>query len=220
MRTRLTVVVTALGAALLTGCSGPDAAATTAPIRTDIPTAVSGEGAQPTESAVGTGLSSIRLATPLPQRPTVAPLQSIGAEDPADDNAYIDDFLEKQWASGVEASSPGEVAVGDCVFFDWEYSSGPTTTALFPVSCEDPHEGEVFGVITHSDGVFPGSGALGQEAGIPCSDVLLEYLEARLIPYAVHRVMSPTEADWASGERTSVCLFSPGFLVEDDYFGN
>ena len=194
MRIQLSAAFAVAGALLLAGCSGPGAAPSVGQTAEAMvsPTSADSLGSDVTASGNGTAAGDIRLAAPSSNRPTVAPLESESSDDSEAAVAYIDEYLAVQWSSGAKPSALDEGSVGDCVFFDWEYSSAPTTTALFQVPCGELHEGEIFGTVTHAGGAFPGKTALHREAGPSCGDVLLEHLEARLIPNATHQILSPT----------------------------
>ena len=225
MRTKLAAACVVMGGLLLAGCSGPAAPeASAAPVGTKGPTAAPTAGSGPSGSASGAGPASGSFATPLPsgssRDSSAEPEVALSEEDSTANTAYIDNFLAERWKSGTKPSTLGAALPGDCLFFDWEYSSGPTQTALFAVPCTEPHEGEVFGVITHANQPYPGEQTLSQEATRLCADFLEHHLE-KLAPGHSFRPFSPTDADWKAGERNSVCLYSPpGLLSERSHFGS
>jgi hypothetical protein len=220
MRIRLTVAFAVMGA-MLVGCSGPAAPdAGAAPAKSTSPTAAPTGGSGSSGSAGGVAPASGRFATPLPSGSSLEPEVALSEEESAANSAAIDSFLAEQWKAGTKPSTLSAALPGDCVFFDWEYSTGPTQTALFPVPCDEPHEGEVFGVVTHADQPFPGERALGDESVRACAAFLEQHLE-KLAPGHSFRPFSPTDADWKAGERSSVCLYSPpGRLSERSHFRN
>lgn len=178
------------------------------------PTAGSGSSG----SEGGAAPVTASFATPLPSGSAIEPEVALSKEDAEANTAYVDSFLAEQWKAGTKPSTLSAALPGDCVFFDWEYSSGPTQTALFPVPCTETHEGEVFGVVTHADQPYPGELALNGEAGSVCGDFLMQNLPS-LAPGHSFGPFSPTEADWKAGERSSVCLYSPpGLLSERSHF--
>ncbi|MFT4471322.1 septum formation family protein [Arthrobacter sulfonylureivorans] len=210
-----------MGGLLLAGCSGPGASdARAAPVGTESTTAEPTAGNGLSGSAGGAAPVTANFATPLPSGSAVEPEVALSKEDAEANTAYIDSFLAEQWQAGTKPSPLSAALPGDCVFFDWEYSSGPTQAALFPVPCTETHEGEVFGVVTHADQPYPSGRALGDEAIRWCAEFLEQHLE-KLAPGHSFRPFSPTEADWKAGERNSVCLYSPpGLLSERSHFTN
>jgi hypothetical protein len=226
MRIRLTAAHVAIGAVLLAGCSGPLASdASAAPAESKNPTAAPTAGSGSSGSAAGGAAPATgRFATPLPSGSSMEssdePEVTLSEAELEAESAYIDSFLAEQWKAGTKPSTLSAARPGDCVFFDWEYSSGPTQTALFPVPCGEPHEGEVFGVVTHGHQSYPGERALGGEATRVCADFLGQHAEKLATGYSF-RPFSPTEADWKAGERSSVCLYNPpGLLSERSHFMN
>ena len=220
MRIQLSAASVVMGALLLAGCTGPAASdARAAPVGTESTTAAPTAGSGPSGSAGGAPASG-RFATPLPSGSPTEPEVALSEEESAANTAYIDNFLAEQWNAGAKPSTVGAALPGDCVFFDWEYSSGPTQTALFPVPCDEPHEGEVFGVVTHGNQPYPGEHSLSRESIRVCADFLEQHIE-KLARGHSFRPFSPTEADWKAGERSSVCLYSPpGLLSERSHFTN
>ncbi|UNK46410.1 septum formation family protein [Arthrobacter sulfonylureivorans] len=225
MRIQLSAALAVLAALLLSGCSGPAASdARAAPVGTESPTAVPAAGSGSSGSASSVAPVSGRFAAPLPSGSStgssIEPEVALSEEESAANTAYIDSFLAEQWKAGAKPSTVSAALPGDCVFFDWEYSSGPTQTALFPVPCDEPHEGEVFGVVTHGNQPYPGEHSLSRESNRLCADFLEQHIE-KLARGHSFRPFSPTEADWKAGERSSVCLYSPpGPLSERSHFTN
>jgi hypothetical protein len=219
MRIQLSAAFVVMGGLLLAGCSGPAAPdASAAPVGTKGPTAGPTAGSGSSGSASGVAPASGRFATPLPSGSSIEPEVALSEEESEANTAYIDSFLAEQWKAGTKPSTLSAAQPGDCVFFDWEYSSGPTQAALFPVPCDEPHESEVFGVVTHGGKAYPGERALGDEATRLCADFLEQHME-KLAPGHSFRPFSPTDADWKAGERSSVCLYSPpGLLSERSHF--
>jgi hypothetical protein len=218
MRIQHSAAFVVMGGLLLAGCSVPASDARAAPVGTESPTAVPAAGNESRDAANSVAATSGRFAIPLPSGSPVEPEVALSEEESAANTAYIDSFLAEQWKAGTKPSTLSAARPGDCVFFDWEYSSGPTQTALFPVPCDEPHESEVFGVVTHGDRAFPGELALDRAAGSVCGDFIMQHLSS-LAPGLSFRALSPTEADWKGGERNSVCLYSPpGLLSERSHF--
>ncbi|MGW6172544.1 septum formation family protein [Arthrobacter sp. NPDC055138] len=219
MRIQLSAAFVVMGGLLLVGCSGPAASeARAAPAGMESPTAVPAAGDETSDAAPDAAAASGRFATPLPSGSAVEPEVALSEEESAANTAHTGNFLAEQWKAGTKPSTLSAALPGDCVFFDREYSSGPTQTVIFPVPCDEPHEGEVFGVVTHGDQPYPGELVLGDEATGACADFLEQHIE-KLAPGHSFRPLSPTEADWKAGERSSVCLYSPpGLLSERSHF--
>ena len=74
------------------------------------------------------------------------------------------------------------------------------------VPCEQPHNGEVFTVLTMSDGDFPGQAAIEEYQG-RCEPELAVYSPAAAVDPAVGLfVLYPTEESWADGDRAVTCI--------------
>jgi len=107
-----------------------------------------------------------------------------------------------------DALGPGETIVfdlsaGDCLNDAAE--SGDVSTVPV-VDCSEPHDSEVYAVITMDDGDYPGDDAVVQQADDDCRTAFASFIG---VPAAQSRYMFnalyPTEDSWNGGDREIVC---------------
>ena len=119
----------------------------------------------------------------------------------------------------MEPKRLSDVSIGDCLYFDYDYQA--KTTAIFTVECSTPHEGEVMAAYQHPDAAFPGQQRLREVAGPAFGNARDALREAGQLPTATGQDLTPTEADWKDGVRTSVTMLhadaSTG-LLDRGYF--
>jgi hypothetical protein len=125
-------------------------------------------------------------------------------------------------ACGGGETSVFDLEVGDC-YNDPEDGSNQVAE-LATVSCDEPHDNEVFAVINHPAGegeAFPGTEELdlfAEEECVPPFEEYVgrDYLESELFLYSI----KPTEETWARGDREVVCALyavdEEGNTVETD----
>jgi hypothetical protein len=196
-------------AAFLVGCSVPQ----TFPNATQVAPSPALSSNSPSVSAGP--VAAMTVATPAPgSKRMVAP----GPRDVDADEAYTNEFLSRAWDT-TEPKSLADVNIGDCLFFDYDYTA--TTTVLFTVDCSLPHEGEVLGLFRHHESEYPGQGALWRRAGQAFSDTADSLREAGWITGGFsYQELAPTEADWEAGERTGLTILRHGDsngLLEGSY---
>lgn len=74
------------------------------------------------------------------------------------------------------------------------------------VSCDQPHAGEVFAVLTMPNGAFPGQAAVAAYHE-KCGPQLQSYSPRSLTEESVQLyVLFPTAQTWADGDRTVTCI--------------
>ena len=107
-----------------------------------------------------------------------------------------------------DALGPGETTVfdvtaGDCLNDASE--SGDVSTVPV-VDCDEPHDSEVYAVITMDDGEYPGDAAVVTQANDSCRDSFERFIG---VPAAQSRYMFnalyPTEDSWNGGDREILC---------------
>ena len=104
---------------------------------------------------------------------------------------------------GRGSVNAADVKVGDCLA---EIPDSSRVSSLHVVPCEQPHNGEVFTVLTMSDGDFPGQAAIEEYQG-RCEPELAVYSPAAAVDPAVGLfVLYPTEESWADGDRAVTCI--------------
>lgn len=107
--------------------------------------------------------------------------------------------------------------LGDCLA---EYDQDGTQ--FVPVSCDLPHEGEVFVDQDLPDGPFPGFETLNTQAdelcfGQPFEDFVgLNYAESEIFS----AVSVPTEQSWSGGDRTINCILTSSIAVPGSLQGS
>lgn len=153
-------------------------------------------------------LKNLRTATAACAVGAVLALSACGGV--AEDLQETADELEEQASAAEESGETGadifEVAVGDClndesVAEDQEVSEVPT------VSCDEPHDSEVYAETDMEASEWPGDAGVDQEAQTFCeqefaSFIGLEYAMSELaLSYYV-----PTEDSFANGDRAISCL--------------
>ncbi|BCI51332.1 hypothetical protein NIIDNTM18_06100 [Mycolicibacterium litorale] len=96
-----------------------------------------------------------------------------------------------------------EVKLGDCLS---EIPDGSRVLTVKTVSCDEPHAGEVFAVLTMPDGDFPGADAVTEYSN-RCGPELANYSPAAVTDDSVQLyVLYPTEETWADGDRAVTCV--------------
>jgi putative regulator of septum formation/uncharacterized protein DUF4190 len=108
-------------------------------------------------------------------------------------------------AVGQRSIEATDVQVGDCI----ETTPGDNSTVktLPKVSCDKPHEGEVYALLPVSGDTFPGQTALRDEYGKKCESALGTYSPkaAADSAYQIY-VLYPTQQTWDQGDRRVACL--------------
>jgi hypothetical protein len=100
----------------------------------------------------------------------------------------------------VEAN---EVKAGDCLE---EVPDSGLVITLDTAPCDEPHQGEIFAVMTMPDGDFPGQFAI-EEYQNKCAPELAKYSpEAADDPEVGLFVLYPSQDSWGDGDRTVTCI--------------
>jgi len=102
----------------------------------------------------------------------------------------------------VEAT---DVQVGDCI--ETTPGDNASVKTLPKVSCDKPHEGEVYALLQVSGDTFPGQTALRDEYGKQCESALSTYSSKAATDdaYQIY-VLYPTQQTWDQGDRRVACL--------------
>lgn len=96
-----------------------------------------------------------------------------------------------------------KVKLGDCLA---EIPGGDRVLDVTTVSCDQPHAGEVFAVLTMPDGVFPGQAAV-EGYHQKCAPELRSYSPQSVSDDSVQLyVLFPTAETWADGDRAVTCI--------------
>ena len=86
---------------------------------------------------------------------------------------------------------------GDC--FD------PTGQTYTLISCDAPHQAEVFGTFTLAGGKWPGTTAVAAAASSGCATRLTSYLNPQLAISLASTYVYPDATAWQAGTRTVIC---------------
>ena len=96
-----------------------------------------------------------------------------------------------------------DVKVGDCIA---DVPASPRVESLKPVTCNQPHQGEVYAVLTMPDGPFPGQPAIDGQKN-KCEPELANFAAGAAKDPAVGiYVLYPTPQTWAGGDRAVTCV--------------
>jgi hypothetical protein len=107
---------------------------------------------------------------------------------------------------GLTTSQTSDLKVGDCVNGingkdGTQFSRNPPK-----VACSTPHEGEVFKVITLSDGAFPGDTEVQKQSEDGCGGALDSYAPAAKTKDLEVYFLYPTRSSWLGGDRDITCF--------------
>lgn len=95
------------------------------------------------------------------------------------------------------------VEVGDCLA---EIPDGERVLTVTTISCDEPHAGEVFAVLTMPGGDFPGQAAV-EAYHEKCSPELVTYSPQSMLDDQVQLyVLYPTAETWENGDRAVTCI--------------
>ncbi|MBV9513688.1 MAG: septum formation family protein [Mycobacteriaceae bacterium] len=98
-----------------------------------------------------------------------------------------------------------DVQLGDCI--ETTPADMASVRTLPKVSCDKPHEGEVFALIPVSGDTFPGQDALRDEYEKKCVSELDNYSSKAASDSAYQIfVLYPTQETWDQGDRRVACL--------------
>jgi hypothetical protein len=107
-----------------------------------------------------------------------------------------------------------ELSLGDCLM-DASIPLSSDTLSVPRVSCEEPHDSELFAILGVEGSVFPGEEELVADAQDRCARAFGDFIG---LPFANStldfRYYYPTASSWAQGDRSIYCLaFDPGLKV-------
>jgi len=114
----------------------------------------------------------------------------------------------------VETESVLELALGTCVN-DAETPLGADLAEVPTVSCEEPHDSELYAIVSATDGSYPGVDTLVSDGQEKCQVVFAEFVgidfRSSLLDYHFYY---PTPSSWAQGDRSIYCMvIDPGLKV-------
>lgn len=98
-----------------------------------------------------------------------------------------------------------DIKTGDCIAES--PADGADVARLPKVSCDKPHEGEVYAVIRVSGDSFPGQSAIRDEYEERCLSALESYApDAANDPRVRNFLLYPSQETWDRGDRDVVCI--------------
>lgn len=131
-----------------------------------------------------------------------APATTAVATDDAPADSEEEDPEDSDAADGEEVSI-FRVRAGDC-FDDPE---GSEIREVVVISCDEPHDNEVYALVELDDDDFPGENQVADEAEELCFEAFEDYVG---LPYEESIFLSlqltPTEQGWEDGDREAVCV--------------
>lgn len=101
----------------------------------------------------------------------------------------------------------GSLKIGDCLMVDDDLVGSVTSSPKVP--CSEPHEDEVFKIVTAELEEFPGEMEIFEHADQMCEPhfedyIGIPYLESDLFIWAY----TPSPESWEAGDREIVCIAS------------
>jgi len=107
-----------------------------------------------------------------------------------------------------------DLGLGDCLN-DADIPLRSDMTDAPRVSCDDPHDSELFAILGVEGSAFPGESELVAQGQSRCARAFGDFVG---IPFANStldfRFYYPTASSWAQGDRTIYCVaFDPGLQV-------
>lgn len=96
-----------------------------------------------------------------------------------------------------------DIAVGDCI---GDFAVDEEISDVSVVSCEKPHDQEVFAIFEVPDGEFPGSEAFQTQVQEDCVPKFETFVGLAFQESALDiKWLEPTEESWSQGDRELVC---------------
>jgi Septum formation len=104
---------------------------------------------------------------------------------------------------GQGTVSATDVNVGDCIV---DIPNSPRVLSVQKVSCDKPHQGEVYAVLNMPNGAFPGQSTIDVYQN-KCNPELQTYSPAAMQDPAIGvYVLYPTPETWSQGDRAITCI--------------
>jgi hypothetical protein len=114
-----------------------------------------------------------------------------------------------------ETTSLFELAIGTCLD-DADTPLSADLTEVPTVSCDEPHDSELFAIVTVDDGIYPGVDDLVAVGQTKCQAVFADFVGIDFRSSALDfHFYYPTPSSWAQGDRKIFCLVGdPGLKVQ------
>ena len=116
--------------------------------------------------------------------------------------------------SAEEGIGLSDLSLGDCLN-DSDLSAYSDITDILRVSCEEPHDSEVFAILQVDAPSFPGEEEIIAQGRLRCAQAFADFIG---VPYSQSaldfRFIYPTLSSWAQGDNLLHCLaFDPGLQI-------
>lgn len=121
----------------------------------------------------------------------------------------------------VVENSVFELELGTCLN-DASVPDGADLADIPQVSCEEPHDSELFGIITVDDDTYPGADVLIEKGQSGCQLRFSDFVGIDFRSSALDfHFYYPTPSSWSQGDRTIYCmLVDPGLQVTGSLEGS
>jgi len=125
--------------------------------------------------------------------------------------------LDLSGVIGDDTTAVQDLKVGQCFnttdqsLSDIDGSTQTRSTTVVAVSCDDPHDAEVYAIVPLTagpDGEYPGVDGATESSGVLCSEAAGDYMDGSAAANAmtVYFYMPPEEG-WDRGETNVTCFF-------------
>ncbi len=106
----------------------------------------------------------------------------------------------------AELTARAGMAVGDCVD-EFGYDDTGAVTGFAVVDCDEVHYEELYAIVEHAAGDYPGDNRVGKTGEVGCIAAFEGYVGASYeeSEYAMSWI-APTADEWRTGNRTTLCL--------------
>jgi hypothetical protein len=116
--------------------------------------------------------------------------------------------------ASVPTESVLELAVGTCVR-DADTPLGADLAEIPTVSCDEPHDSELYAIVFATEGPYPGVDTLITQGQEKCQAVFAEFVgidfRSSVLDYHFYY---PTPSSWAQGDRSIYCMvIDPGLTM-------
>lgn len=98
------------------------------------------------------------------------------------------------------------LAVGDC----FDGGQGTSVASVTAKKCDEPHDGEVYAVLPVSapGDQYPGQTVVQNQGDEQCNTAAQTTVAPGAPDDLTYYVLSPSEATWRNGDRSTVCFFT------------
>jgi hypothetical protein len=114
----------------------------------------------------------------------------------------------------VAADSVLSLTIGDCVM-DADTPLSADLTEIPRVSCAEPHDSELYAIVSVDDGAYPGVDDLVSQGQTKCQALFADFvgIDFRSSMLDFH-FYYPTPSSWVQGDRSIYCMVTdPGLTV-------